>query len=72
MSAAIQSLPEETINQLRSSFIIQSLPSCILELVQNALDAQASHIEVAFGLQNWQCLQIIHRLLAYEMSPGAW
>ena len=52
---SIQPLPTTTVNQLRSSFIIQDLPSCLLELVQNALDAKATNIEIAFGLETWQC-----------------
>ena len=53
--AFIQPLPESTISQLRSSCTIQSLPSCLVELVQNALDAKARNIEIAYGLESWQC-----------------
>lgn len=52
---AIQKLPEEVISQLRSSFVIQSLPACLVELVQNALDARATSIEIGVGLDSWQC-----------------
>lgn len=55
MSARICELPQDTKDQLRSTFLIQTLPSCIVELVQNALDAQARNIEVAVSLANWEC-----------------
>lgn len=55
MAGDIRQLPQETRDQIRSSFLIQTLPSCIVELVQNALDAQAKNIEVAVSLTNWEC-----------------
>ena len=53
--SSIRALPADVISQLRSSFIIQSLPGCVVELVQNSLDARATSIEVAFGVDGWQC-----------------
>lgn len=55
MAGDIHELPQETKDQLRSSFVIQTLPSCIVELVYNALDAQARNIEVAVSTANWEC-----------------
>jgi hypothetical protein len=55
MAGSIRELPQETRDQLRSTFIIQTLPSCIVELVQNSLDARAINIEIAFTLANWEC-----------------
>lgn len=55
MAGAIRELPQDTRDKLRSTFLIQTLPSCIIELVQNALDAQAASIEVAVSLANWEC-----------------
>lgn len=53
--AAIRALPDSTTSQIRSSFIIPSLAACVLELVQNSLDASATRIEVAVGPDSWQC-----------------
>ena len=53
--AAIRALPDSTTSQIRSSFIIPSLTACVLELVQNSLDASATRIEVAVGPDSWQC-----------------
>lgn len=55
MAGDIRELPQDTRDTLRSTFIIQTLPSCIVELVQNALDAQATAIEVAVSVANWEC-----------------
>lgn len=49
----IKPLPESTTHLLRSTLVIPSLPSCLVELVQNALDAQASKIEVSIDLDTW-------------------
>lgn len=53
--ASIRHLDQATISSLRSSFVIQTLPACLVELVQNALDARARSIDVAFSLASWQC-----------------
>lgn len=55
MAGPIRELPQHTKDTLRSTFIIQTLPSCIVELVQNALDAQARSIEVAVSVADWEC-----------------
>lgn len=46
-------LPPSTTSLLRSTLVIPSLPAALLELVQNALDAQASRIDVSFDLDRW-------------------
>ena len=53
--AAIRTLPDSTANQIRSSFVIPSLAACVIELVQNSLDANATRIDVAVGPDSWQC-----------------
>lgn len=53
--SSIRALPQDVVSQLRSTFIIQSLPGCVVELVQNSLDARATSVEVAFGVDGWQC-----------------
>lgn len=49
----IKPLPTKTTSLLRSTLIIPSLPSILIELVQNSLDAKASNITVSFELDNW-------------------
>lgn len=49
----IKPLPNKTTSLLRSTLIIPSLPSILIELVQNSLDAKASNIIVSFELDNW-------------------
>lgn len=55
MTARIRELPQADKDQLRSAFLIQSLPACLVELVLNSIDAKARRIEVAFGLPEWEC-----------------
>ncbi|KAK4698542.1 hypothetical protein P7C70_g7732, partial [Phenoliferia sp. Uapishka_3] len=49
----ITALPESTRSLLRSSVVIPSLPSVLLELVQNSLDARATSINVFVNLDRW-------------------
>ncbi|KAJ3181338.1 DNA mismatch repair protein [Gaertneriomyces sp. JEL0708] len=48
----IEKLPAETVQQLRSGVVINSFPQCVVELVQNALDAAAAAIEILVDLQS--------------------
>ncbi|KAI8999804.1 hypothetical protein BC832DRAFT_594373 [Gaertneriomyces semiglobifer] len=48
----IEKLPVETVQQLRSEVVINSFPQCVVELVQNALDAAAAAIEILVDLQS--------------------
>ncbi|KAI8904626.1 diacylglycerol acyltransferase-domain-containing protein [Powellomyces hirtus] len=43
---SIRKLPDELVQQLRSGIVISSIQQCVVELVQNALDAQATVIQV--------------------------
>jgi DNA mismatch repair protein MLH3 len=52
---ALQTLAEPVRTRLRSSQILTSLPQVVSELVQNALDASASHIDVGVDCQEWEC-----------------
>ncbi|KAI8587856.1 hypothetical protein BDZ88DRAFT_453674 [Geranomyces variabilis] len=42
----IQQLPESVVEQLRAGLVIGSLHQCVIELVQNALDAHATLVRV--------------------------
>ena len=48
-------LPEEVVHAIRSAFVITSLGSVVEELVQNALDANATSIEIAVNRSAWSC-----------------
>ena|SRR6266702_297214 len=52
---ALHTLAETVRTRLRSSQILTSLPQVVSELVQNALDASASHIDVGVDCQEWEC-----------------
>lgn len=49
----IGKLPPSASSLLRSTVIVPSIQSCLVELVQNALDAQSSKIEVHVDLDTW-------------------
>ncbi|KIO30923.1 hypothetical protein M407DRAFT_20045 [Tulasnella calospora MUT 4182] len=51
----MQTLPEPDQARLRSSQILTGLHRIVSELVQNALDAQASHIDVGVDPAQWTC-----------------
>ncbi|KAF8204753.1 hypothetical protein BJ912DRAFT_939222 [Pholiota molesta] len=52
---AIERLPLETQTKLRSTQILTSLPQIVSELLQNSLDANASHIDVGVDFKEWMC-----------------
>lgn len=52
---SLHTLAEPVRTRLRSSQILTSLPQVVSELVQNALDASASHIDVGVDCQEWEC-----------------
>lgn len=49
----IAPLPDSTKSLLRSTLIIPSLPSILIELVQNSLDAQSNNVILSFDLDRW-------------------
>ncbi|KZT71436.1 hypothetical protein DAEQUDRAFT_666030 [Daedalea quercina L-15889] len=51
----LQQLPPSTQSKIRSTQILTSLPQVISELVQNSLDAGASHIDVGVDCEDWAC-----------------
>ncbi|CAE7079576.1 unnamed protein product [Rhizoctonia solani] len=51
----ISELEPQTKARLRSTQILTTLPQFISELVQNSLDAGASHIEVGVDPVEWEC-----------------
>jgi DNA mismatch repair protein MLH3 len=55
MSGTLHQLPAPTRSKLRSTQILTSLPQVVSELLQNSLDANASHIEVGVDCENWSC-----------------
>ena len=54
-SHIIDRLPISTQSRLRSTQILTSLPQLISELVQNALDAGASQVDVGVDCEEWEC-----------------
>lgn len=54
-SNPISGLESHTRAKLRSTQILTSLPQLVSELVQNSLDAGASHIEVGLDPAEWEC-----------------
>ena len=52
---SIQRLPQATRTRLRSTQIITTLSQIISELVQNSLDARASHVDVGLDFEAWEC-----------------
>ena len=51
----LNKLPAETRTKLRSTQILTSLPTIISELMQNAIDAGASQIDVGVDCAEWSC-----------------
>lgn len=54
-ASALQLLDAETRSKLRSTQILTSLSQIISELVQNALDADATEIHAAINVAEWEC-----------------
>ena len=48
-------LSEPVRTRLRSAHILTSLPQVVSQLVQNSLDASASHIDIGIDCQEWEC-----------------
>ncbi|KAI0700587.1 hypothetical protein BC835DRAFT_1411934 [Cytidiella melzeri] len=53
--ASLTRLPSATQSKLRSTQILVSLSQVVSELVQNALDAEASQVEVGVDCEDWSC-----------------
>ena|SRR5258707_11223222 len=51
----IERLPEETRSKLRSTQILTSLLQIVSELLQNALDADSTHIDIGMDVREWMC-----------------
>jgi DNA mismatch repair protein MLH3 len=54
-SEALKTLSEPVRTRLRSTQILTSVPQVVSELVQNALDASASHVDIGVDCQEWEC-----------------
>lgn len=52
-TSSIQPLTPPTIDAIRSSTVIPSLPQALLELIQNSLDAHSTHIVIHLDLEGW-------------------
>lgn len=51
----LRPLSEPVRTRLRSTHILTSLPQVVSQLVQNSLDASASHIDIGVDCQEWEC-----------------
>ncbi|KAI9355531.1 hypothetical protein BD770DRAFT_391157 [Pilaira anomala] len=50
---SIQLLDSSVIHQLRSSLVISTLPQCLKELIHNAIDANATNIEISIDIEKF-------------------
>ncbi|TEB35750.1 hypothetical protein FA13DRAFT_1376732 [Coprinellus micaceus] len=55
MDAEIEKLDTSTQSHIRSTQILTSLPQIVSELLQNALDAGATSVEISIDAQEWLC-----------------
>jgi DNA mismatch repair protein MutL len=54
MSSPIHPLPTEVVHRIAAGEVIDSLAAVVRELIDNSLDAGATHIHVALWLDRWQ------------------
>lgn len=52
---SLERLSSATQAKLRSAQLLTSVPQAVSELLQNALDAGARHIEVDIDAASWEC-----------------
>ncbi|KZV63354.1 hypothetical protein PENSPDRAFT_758036 [Peniophora sp. CONT] len=52
---SLERLPSATRAKLRSAQLLTSVPQAVSELLQNALDAGARHVEIGVDASNWEC-----------------
>ncbi|KAF8309586.1 hypothetical protein DL93DRAFT_2099954 [Clavulina sp. PMI_390] len=55
IASMISRLPRETQMLLRSTVVVSSLSQIVSELVQNSLDAGATHIDIGLDPSEWTC-----------------
>jgi len=53
--ASLNQLSVQTRAKLRSAQLLICLPQIVSELLQNALDAGASHVDIGVNCEEWSC-----------------
>ena len=63
MSDVIKLLPDSVANQIAAGEVIQRPASVIKELVENAIDAQATHVQIILKDAGRTLIQIIDTVI---------
>ena len=68
MSDVIKLLPDSVANQIAAGEVIQRPASVIKELVENAIDAQATHIQIILKDAGRTLIQIIDDGVGFDLN----
>ena len=70
---SLERLPSATRDKLRSAQLLTSVPQAVSELLQNALDAGARHVEVGVdvGVEGGQGAEVVIEVIDAACVVGA-